>query len=476
MDVNSLRTIYQNIGIKLFYEKTKTGESFRSQLLSMYLTRTQPCVTMRDNGQIYVYDFNKGDYKENGKTYLVELIREILREKYVNHTAEEVINHIKVMTYKDRDDFKLPLNLIPTRNGIIEIPVDAGGKWDFSKKRLVKNSPEHFVVNRLPISYDPSAKCPRWIKFIEEIFHPDDIKLIQEYVGYCLYRDFIYHKVLMLVGPTRTGKSTFLFILTSLLGKSNVVSIPLHDLSEKFQRVRIYLKLANILADLSKKQMKDTSIFKQMTGRDLISARRLYENSFEFIPYSKYAWSCNEIPPVEEDDPAFFIRWKITTVNKKQYFDGAKGTDNRLSYKLVLELSGILNWALDGLQRLMEQGYFTNDDDWETTKRLWWVHSDTLGAFMYSDLISFSSDGYIYKDKFYALFCDYCEMHGASAWSKEKIGREISKRFKNQITTGYKGSAGEQKKTWEGIQEKIDVDDIPQSEIDSLFEALQEEI
>lgn len=467
MDLNTLKALYKDQGVNLFNIETKTGTIFSPQLLAMYLYRTQPTVTMRDNGHMYVYDFKEGNYKGEGETHLNEKIRKILRGKYRKSVSEEVVNHIKIMTYKNRDEFKLPLNMIPVKNGILEIPVK-NYNFQFSQLKLISNDPKYFAINRIPVSYDPEATCPTWDNFIKDIFYEADIKFIQEYIGYCFYRDFMYSKVFMLKGPPRTGKSTFLRTIISLLGQNNVVAIPLYDLQDDFALVQLHFKLANFLSDLSPKQIKFVEKFKQLTGNDLISARNLYEKKFGFINYAKFGWACNEIPVVKIDDDAYWIRWQIILVNKKQYLSKEDGRDLDLRVKLLLELPGILNWALKGLERLLYQRYFTNEQSAEEVRKLWHLHSDALGQFMYSGLVVFKSDGFITKDRLYDIYVDWCSLENISAISKEKMGRAISRSFKKRITSTYRGPAGEQEYSWAGIQEPI-LSEPPESMFEDLI-------
>jgi len=469
-----LRKIYANKNIQLFFKETKTGMKFTPALLSRFLTRIYPCKTLRDTGEIWIYDHVNGDYRRNGELFLTEKIKDLFEENFSEVYVRPTVYDIKASTYIDRKDFELPLNMIPVKNGILKILIKKDRYWDFDTVELIENSPDHFVVNRIPVAYDPTAKCPMWLEFLNTVFPPEDIPFLQEYVGYTLYRVFTFHKVLMLVGPHNTGKSTFIFIVTCLLGSPeensvNCKSIPLQVLSDDFYRVELYKALLNALADLSSKALKDSSWFKQITGGDYIPARTLYQKPFSFLPYAKHMWSCNVIPYSYDDDNSFWGRWRIIKTGKMIFNPGDPGTDPNLKYKIVEEeLPGILNWSLQGLSRLLHQGHFTGEENNtpEITKRIWNELSDPLSALMHDyEWIYWKPEAETPKEEFYQHFDVYCRYNNMTTPSKEKIGREMKKRYvdKNLILETYPLINNKQVRCWKGIgikKQEIDSSDL----------------
>lgn len=101
------------------------------------------------------------------------------------------------------------------------------------------HAPEHCFRESLPVEYDADATCPRFRRFIQEMVDEDDISKIQEFVGYTVFHpwEMRYQKALMIVGPTAAGKSTFLDVLTAILGETNVSHLSLQQLTKYVGRI-----------------------------------------------------------------------------------------------------------------------------------------------------------------------------------------------------------------------------------------------
>jgi len=351
---------------------------------------------MRDNEQLYVYV--DGYYQDFGETLVKEECRRRLADEYRRQRAGEVIDFIKVSTYTERREE--PANLIPLENGVLDL--------NSNPLELKPYSPEHMFFNKIPVKYDPSATCPAIDKFHREITNGEDqVTILEESAGFCLYRDYVIAKALMLVGVGSNGKSTWLSLMKRLLGVKNVSGRGLQELEEnRFAKADLHTKLANIYADLPDKSLQRTGMFKMLTGRDLIAAEHKFQNAFHFVNYAKLFFSANKVPEVYDDSDAFFRRWIILVFPNT--FNG-EDADPYILEKLTteMELSGLLNKALVGLKRVLEKGQFSHSKTTDEIREDYVRKSSPIAAFIL-DCIETDSDAFIIKKDLYSVFAAYC--------------------------------------------------------------------
>ena len=372
-------------------------------------------VTRIDNKVMYVYNPEKGIYKPNGEDQIKGEIQKILGEYSTIHRQNEVINFIRNFTYKEIEES--PIHLLALQNGL----------FDIFTRELKPFSPEYFILNALPVYYDPNADCPVVKKFVSEIVLPDDVVILQKLAGYCLLKDTRFHKAFMLTGEGANGKSTFLELLRSMLGKENVSTVPLHEFERsRFATATLYGKMANIYPDLSDIALKKTGVFKTLTGGDTIMAENKYQNIFFFIPYAKLVFSANKVPETLDDTTAFFRRWVIINFPNQFLPDDPK-TDKNILQKLTTkeELPGFFNWALEGLTMLLEDNGFQMTKTVEETREQYIRASSPVKAFA-MDCIEQKAGEVISKDKVYEAFINYCRKHGLPSVAKNVFSMKLA--------------------------------------------------
>jgi len=401
---------------------------FKAMRLANEIIKERTFKTMEDTDQIYVYDEEDGIYYSNGETVIKKMAQEMIIEELGRNRLKETIMHVKISTYTPREEFNKHPNLIHLKNGI----------YDINANKLQPHTPEIISTSRLPVSYNLKAKCPNFLKFTREVIEREDRLCMQEAFGYCLYRGMPFHKAIMLYGSGSNGKSTMLNVLKELLGTENLTSIALQDLEgNKFGTASLYGKLVNIYSDLPDKALQHTGKFKMLTGGDLVQAEQKFKSPFHFVNYAKFFFSANKLPDTYDDSDAFFRRWLIIIF--RQIFEEGIA-DHELLTKLTTdeELSGILNWSVEGLKRLMRQKRFTSSKSVADLRDDYNKKANPLKAFIKDSIIEDSSvDGYISKEEFYAKFSQYCKDVKLPVKSKDHIGKNIQKVIPN-VTTGQK--------------------------------------
>lgn len=336
----------------------------------------------RDNGSLWAYD--DGIWSEEGERALRHAARQALGARnYGNNVLEELKAQARAdpVVEVERGDFGVGAEKIAVANGLLDLEAAADGGDALRDLR-----PGDYALSQLPVEYDPDASADRWRQFIDEVVESRKIDAVQEYVGYCLDRSGLPHqKALLLVGSGSNGKSTFLNTVKKLLGSENVANTPLHKFEDDDRVAGLYGKLANIDADLSDASLSRDGVsqFKRLTGDDPVEGRHLYEDAFQFDPVSKHLYAANQVPDVsgivDDTESAFWRRWII--VNFPVYIRKVD-RDDTLAETLADELSGILNWAIEGYHRLKGQGYFTDVETEAETRRLWKSWGESADEFI----------------------------------------------------------------------------------------------
>ncbi|WP_238904420.1 DNA primase family protein [Clostridium sp. YIM B02506] len=231
------------------------------------------------------------------------------------------------------------------------------GMYDIEIFKLIPHDPKYFSTIRIPIELIPDAKCPRFLKFLDEIFQGDEERkrIAQEWAGYALTTETNAQKALILVGEGENGKGVFVDTLSELIGKENISNIPLNELSRPFSRVKLHNKTANISGEneMNGKTL-ETQYFKACVGEDAISAEEKHMPVFSFKPTAKMIMTMNSLPDTRDTSYGYFRRLSILAFNAN--FSGEK-RDNKLKEKLKEELPGIFLWAMEGLRRLRANDY-----------------------------------------------------------------------------------------------------------------------
>jgi len=393
--------------------------------------------TMRDTGEIYVY--RDGFYTPEGEAFIQEEARRLLGENFTTHRVNEIVNWIKYSTYVKREWFDSSKKIINLQNGLLNIET----------LELMEHTSKYLSLVRIPVFYSPSSECLRIERFLKEVLNEEDIPLVEEIIGFCLLPEYRLHKAFMLQGAGRNGKSTLLNLLQRFLGRRNCSNVDLASLChERFASSQLFGKLANIFPDLPAEALKATGIFKALTGGDRITAEKKFRHMFEFTNYAKLIFSCNYVPMTYDLSPAFFARWII--IRFPNTFEGNKANPNLL-HELTTEeeLSGLLNLALAGLKRLLENGGFSYSKSSEEIAEEYQRLSNPVSAFI-GDCIEEEPEEYVVKDRLYNAFKTYCKQNGYPVSSEKKFTEWLKKEV---YVTEYRPSInGEQKRTWRGIQ------------------------
>jgi len=420
------------------------------------------------NGDLHF--FERGVYVAREDRFLAAWLEKKVREynyedKYSTKIVNEVIFHVKNRTYTPIEELEKYHFTLAFDNGFLDLKkfVETGDIFmeDFETLEMenyqflheqkdgtieyglharitpIASAAEKIVLHKIPItivneplikgmSIDEAAKLftPKTYRFFQETVGDENIPLQYEKIGYALWPEQTLQMAFMEVGSGSNGKSTFLRLLSSILGENNFSNVALQDLNERFGKAEIFRKLANICADLPKWAIKDTGPFKMLTGEDRIRADRKHKEPINFVSYATPFFAANELPRVSDDTYAFWRRWILT-----EYPNTFKTSDNPTLFDdLLAEKHRTALIALYALRRVLLAKKFTISSD-SDFKETWKRRASSVYRFIREaeeeKTIALETDAKTQKEDLYDLYTNWVE----DPVDKAIFTKEIEKDF-----------------------------------------------
>lgn len=369
---------------------------------------------------IEVYD--KGIWSVKGRGVIKAEIEILLGVNSKNHVVQEILEKIKRRTEISREEAdEVPDYKRCLENGVLDLE-------DVNDIKIIPHSKEYNFRTKFPITYNPEANCPEIIKFMNETFDEDDLLKIQEWFGFHLPRRYFKKKFAIIYGEKHTGKTIVLNLLTKFVG-GNVSGLSLQEISKgkPFDLLSLKDKDANIHDDLNSQDMRSVGGIKKSVGDGFIDGEMKFGDRCKFRNTAKQTYSCNKIPASSEDidDDAYYDRILLFLL---EHIVPKNEQDDNLLDKLTTpeELSGLLNWAIEGYKRIVKQNGFSNEKEPEEIKFLMIKGGNSLAEFS-SEVLQEEAGAKITKDDLYKVYCQWCLEHKPklSPISKEKIGRKL---------------------------------------------------
>jgi putative DNA primase/helicase len=308
--------------------------------------------------------------------------------------------------------------LIPCRSLTLHVP----------SGRILQPTPALFNVNALDFDYDAGADEPlRWMHFLHELFGEDreSINLLAEWFGYCLTGDTSKQKMLLIVGPRRSGKGTIGRALTHLVGAGNVANPTTSSLAGNFGLQPLIGKSLAMVSDARFAGESTPIVIERrlnISGEDPITIDRKFLPSVSLRLPTRFVFLANELPRLSDASTALAGRFLI--LRHTNSFFGRE--DSTLGDQLCEELPGILLWAIEGWKRLRQRGRFQQPQSAAEAIRELEDLSSPVGAFVRQECIV-AVGRRIEVDPLYAGWKKWCEQEGrTSPGTKQHVGRELT--------------------------------------------------
>lgn len=374
---------------------------------------------MNDQGGdvVWRYDEARGIFVNDGVPFIEKALKTILGEDTTTAQYSHVVKHLQVSTYTEPHDFE----------EFPEIVVLKNGSFNLYTGELLPHSPEYKAKNALPVNYEPVAECPQFLKFLDRVIPDEEYReFFREWLGYHLLKDYRFQRVVVLQGDGDNGKSTLLAAMVSFLGPNNITSQNLYRLStNRFSPAELHGKLANISADIGPDELKYTGTIKMLSGNDYITVERKNRDPFQFTNYAKLTFSCNQLPKTPDETLAFYKRF-IVIVTGDPIPKEEQNSQIIDEITTPEELSGIFNWAYQGLQNALDRGTLSEPTDIEERRELYQKMSDPVTGFI-NDHISEEPQAFEVKQDLVNAFFNYCKNKGFVPISNKRFFEDFKK-------------------------------------------------
>ena len=328
-----------------------------------------------------------------------------------------------------RSDVQAPSWLKDTNNPVAsELLACNNGLLHLPTRFLHRHTPEFF--NQFALPYDFKSYTPEPVefhKFLDSILG-DDIEaeeLLQEMFGYIVSGATSFQKIFMIVGPKRAGKGVIGRLIGALIGAQNICSPSLRSFATNFPLQPLLGKSLALMSDARLDgQVDQKAIVEHMlrvSGEDDVNVARKNRTDWSGRLPTRFLLLTNEVPRLA--DPSGALAGRFTTLVLTTSFFGKE--DIGLTGRLLPELPGILNWALDGWDALQEQGRFTVPaSSREVMEELEYLSSPILKFI--DDYCVFGDDLEVSIDDIYRSWQHSCQRDGQNyATTKATFGRDL---------------------------------------------------
>lgn len=376
---------------------TKLGEDSSHFEVAEAIRKNHHFVALRRSRELLLYQ--DGVYTREAEGIAASLVEGIKGRTSTNGFVSEVLGHLTRTDPKDVDEFDPNTAKVNLQNGIL----------DLKTFQVLPHSPDYLSLTKLNMKYDPAARCPAIVDFIDEA-HDNAVDKLHDvdFIAACLYNRAI-KKSKLDIGDTDSGKTTYQQLVEAALGSENVCHISPQELeTDRFIAYNAVGKAAVLYGDVDKKSLDKSTKFKTMTGGDKISVQRKHGQPFDVESKVKQDYAANVIPETKDESDAFFNRWLIEhwpyifKEDGKYVKDAAgnlvKVSDTKKDPFLIdrmsteEELSGLLNLCLRRLPSIAQTKTIPYAPSIQETRMAWLVGSDFERLF-FNDTVRKNTEG-----------------------------------------------------------------------------------
>jgi putative DNA primase/helicase len=336
-----------------------------------------------------------------------------------------------------------PMDMLAYAGGLLHIPT----------RTRYRSTPHFFTFNAIGFAYDHNAPTPTaWLMFLHTLWpeDPQSVEALQEIFGYCLTPDTRFQKIFMLVGPPRSGKGLTGRVLQRLVGDRNTCSPTLGAFGRDFGKQVLVGKTLAVISDARISGRTDTATVAEtllsISGEDTQTIERKFLPDWNGKLPTRFVVLTNELPRITDVSGALAKRFIVLALSESFY--GRE--DLGLFERFLPELPGILNWALEGRDRLYGRGHFVQPESAKELMREFEDLGSPEATFLRTHTQQQAGAVVSQRDLFEA-WQRWCHENGRDKpGTAQTFGRNVRATLP-WIKTRQLGERGHQERCWEGL-------------------------
>lgn len=288
------------------------------------------------------------------------------------------------------------------------------GIVDPTTGELHPHDPELWSTIQIAVEWDPDARCERMDQLLREVLPDDGLDLACTALGYLLVPNISADKLFIVVGPTSTGKTTFLTVVQALVGELNTAVVSLQDLADnRFALAQLENKLLCVLDDLDNTPLRSAVVPKVLSGGfPRIRVEHKGKDAYSAPLYARLLFTCNEVPSCPDKTPAWYRRLLLLPFTKRP-----RRVDPHLVEKVTTPeaLQRLLVLVVQGLGRLIrnDMAFPEQVSSTELMSR-YRGQNDTVVEFV-GDCCEIGAEFRVLKTGWYKAYTDWCAGSGYRA-------------------------------------------------------------
>lgn len=350
----------------------------------------------------------------------------------------------------------LTSSLLPVTDGLL----------DLQTRTLLPPTPQFLNLSALPFELAglltratagnavPCVPTPHWDSFLGSLWpdDPESVALLQEWFGYVLSGDIRQHKILVMVGPPRSGKGTLGHVLEALVGPRHTAGPTMSGLAQHFGLSSLIGKTLAVVADArftGHDLMVTVERLLTISGADYIDIPRKFKSDWHGQLGVRFTFLSNELPRLPDVSGAIATRFLMLQLAESWLGREDLGLEERL----MGELPGILLWALDGLDRLRARGHFVEPTSTRDAVRALMESTSTIKSFV-ADRCEVGGNFEAATVEVFESWREWCELNGIDhPGTAQRLGHDLRAALP-RLTRRQRGSShsGAKKPMYVGLR------------------------